>query len=487
VMRGDGQRALEDLERRLLASDAARQAAEEQARAGLERERTLVAGQAEALGRVTGLEALAAERMRALEVQGQALKVAQDVGAAQLERISALEAMRGDGQRALEDLERRLLASDAARQAAEGQVRAGLERERTLVAGQAEALGRVTGLEALAEKRMGTADVEELSREVSADRSESFEELRNSGVFVRGLHSNGKGTQGATIVVAGLGRSGTSMVAGVLRALGVFMGSQISEGVLEDREIAKILDKDDWDGFRNIAEDRNRNYLHWGFKRPNAYGKASNAIGFLRNPRMILTMRDCVAVGVRNSISVHTDPFESVVTAAKGAAHLIESAKSLKCPIMFLSYEKALFEPAQFVHGLAEYCGLSPSDNQRKSALDVIRNGSAAYLAVTTVEYDGAFSVADDGVIDAWVMTNKEFPNVEIFDGATVLGEARVVEKISRPPDAIKVPVSDPLKIRYASYRGRIEPIFVSSSLALRVKGTIFQLRRSIVQLRLLT
>ena len=51
--------------------------------------------------------------------------------------------------------------------------------------------------------------------------------------------------KGWTFIVTGLERSGTSLVAAMLRHAGIFLGSEINDVVFEDEAIARTLDARD--------------------------------------------------------------------------------------------------------------------------------------------------------------------------------------------------------------------------------------------------
>ena len=68
-----------------------------------------------------------------------------------------------------------------------------------------------------------------------------------------------------TLVVLGVERGGTSMVAGVLRALGVPMGDRAG---LNHEDPAFL--KDDPDKLRRAIRTRNKQHDMWGFKVPKA-------------------------------------------------------------------------------------------------------------------------------------------------------------------------------------------------------------------------
>src|SRR5580704_5514110 len=73
---------------------------------------------------------------------------------------------------------------------------------------------------------------------------------------------------GRTFIVTGLHRSGTSLVASVLRQVGIFMGIQINGLVHEDEAIAKMLIARDFPALTQLIRERDAAYGTWGFKFP---------------------------------------------------------------------------------------------------------------------------------------------------------------------------------------------------------------------------
>ncbi|MDH4317299.1 MAG: hypothetical protein OEV64_02825, partial [Desulfobulbaceae bacterium] len=61
--------------------------------------------------------------------------------------------------------------------------------------------------------------------------------LKNTGYFVLNDRQKAQGDTPATFVVFGVPRSGTSVIAGVLHHLGVFMGEEAHPPVYEDQAI----------------------------------------------------------------------------------------------------------------------------------------------------------------------------------------------------------------------------------------------------------
>jgi hypothetical protein len=87
-----------------------------------------------------------------------------------------------------------------------------------------------------------------------------------------------------TIIVVGIPRSGTSMVASALECMGVFMGQYIDQAVYEDIAIAHALESGDLPKLEGLIESRNRSHRVWGFKRPTAFKIMESFVQYFRNP-----------------------------------------------------------------------------------------------------------------------------------------------------------------------------------------------------------
>ena len=203
--------------------------------------------------------------------------------------------------------------------------------------------------------------------------------------------------QERTIVVSGLARSGTSMVAAMLRGAGLFLGTEIDPVVHEDREIAQHLGGE---GLQAVVNARNRVSRVWGFKRPNLHVHGAKLISALRNPRIILTSRDPVTIGRRIALSEHLrDEFACIQTAATETLALIAFAATLDCPILLVSYEKALQDPVGVAETLLSFCGLKA--DARAVAHFVVPNRSE-YLKATERRFIGHLDDVVDGVVRGW-------------------------------------------------------------------------------------
>ena len=74
-----------------------------------------------------------------------------------------------------------------------------------------------------------------------------------------------------TLILTGLARSGTSMLAQAVRAAGIPIGATANNVVREDTEIAAALDVGDFAKLDALVAARDAAHQVWGFKRPNLH------------------------------------------------------------------------------------------------------------------------------------------------------------------------------------------------------------------------
>lgn len=207
-----------------------------------------------------------------------------------------------------------------------------------------------------------------------------------------------------TLVVSGVARSGTSMVARVLAGGGVFMGEHHDEVVFEDHECNEYFGRNDLAGFERLVRRRNRQRPVWGFKRPHLHVHGPDVIASLRNPLVILTVRDPVAVAERNVISEHRDPVRCLSEATADLTAMVSFAASLPCPALLVSYEKAIQSPRALVDRLVEFCGLGlqvPPERRDALAL-LVEPDRPAYRASARRRFDGYLDRITGGVLHGW-------------------------------------------------------------------------------------
>lgn len=233
----------------------------------------------------------------------------------------------------------------------------------------------------------------------------------------------------ATIIVVGVPRSGTSMVATCLQELGVPLGSA-DRAVREDLSIAQALESGDRPTLAERIAERDAQHTVWGFKRPTAFRVLADYLDMFRNPRLVVTYRDPLAIAARNQLSMQVPLLKGLRQASRALVGLTRFVEEQSVPVMLVSYEKAMQSPDLFVNQLDEFCGSIASPEVRERAAASMENGPSVYLQSTRIDaagHQGRFDRLESGVVDGWAWRiGQDSPvAVVVKRGDTVL--ARVV------------------------------------------------------------
>ena len=206
-----------------------------------------------------------------------------------------------------------------------------------------------------------------------------------------------------TFIVTGIARSGTSLIASLLKEAGVFMGAFLHNIVNEDAQILELLRRRDLNTLKVLIRDRNVEHIQWGFKVPNlhAYLKHTELTMF-RNPYLVVIYRDPVAVAVRNALSEHYSELDALVNSANAMHSMAQFARRAECPVLLLSYEKALSLPNTIIERILEFCGLSLDDAERARLLMQVQPNRPEYLAASTSNFEGRIDGVFNGELYGW-------------------------------------------------------------------------------------
>jgi hypothetical protein len=235
--------------------------------------------------------------------------------------------------------------------------------------------------------------------------------------------------QESTIIVTGVARGGTTMLAQVAGRLGVFLGDLSRSVVAEDSEILNALRTSDTCTLDSIISRRNSRFPKWGFKAPNLHRFLPPAEERrFRNPRFLVVFRDPVAIAKRNELSVHLDVAQAIRQAGRDLMKLTSYVEGLTSPALLLSYEKALQNSEHVIEALISFCDLKPTDEQKAAALATINPGRSAYLTATVFAAQSQFRGQIDRVMGdmlrGWCCYREspEFVKIEVFADERNLG-----------------------------------------------------------------
>ena len=239
----------------------------------------------------------------------------------------------------------------------------------------------------------------------AAGESPAVMDLQNKGLIsFRGAKA-GVGSSGArTLIVSGVARSGTSMIARVLHGAGVFMGDDMDQIVFEDHAFALLFEHGNLDlkRLRRMRRARDARYPVWGFKRPHLHVQGAQAVTAFRNPRVILTVRDPVAIAERNAIAEQLDPADSLAAAMDDLQAMLQFARSLTCPVLLVSYEKAVRQPGRFIGRLLDFCGVALEPVAQQRLIGLIEPDRPAYLHSARRRFDGYIDEIRDNTLTGW-------------------------------------------------------------------------------------
>jgi hypothetical protein len=234
-----------------------------------------------------------------------------------------------------------------------------------------------------------------------AHRWEDQDDLINCGLIA--LNQAEAPTGPRTLLVSGVARSGTSMLANVLLIAGVSMGRTADGVVFEDVELAQALEEDDRSRLRTLVRARNAAHAVWGFKRPNLHRHAvGQQLSEFRAPVLLLTFRDLVAIARRNIVSNKSLVAESLRHAAADLSAMADYALRAGVPTLLVSYEKAIAAPRRLVEAVSDFVGLQPDERTAARMAAAVAADNPTYRQVARVHLNGFVDRAFDGRLYGW-------------------------------------------------------------------------------------
>jgi hypothetical protein len=244
---------------------------------------------------------------------------------------------------------------------------------------------------------------------MSADvtRSRESGDHVNTGVIAlrvpdrdRGIHH-----RPMTVIVSGVGRSGTSMIAKVVDAIGIPMGRTDGLAVCEDREFNTALCLSDYHRLRQIIRDRDATHERWGVKLASLQNQIfPPQLNYFRSPRLIIVMRDVAATAARShkSGSEKTSLQETLRNVAKQTLDMVTFIENATCPTLVISYEKLIAFPDSGIDQIANFCRIDVSEDARRRARTAIEPNNPAYIGLFHPKHRGHFDSVKQGFVIGW-------------------------------------------------------------------------------------
>jgi hypothetical protein len=225
--------------------------------------------------------------------------------------------------------------------------------------------------------------------------------LINRGMILR----SGSAPAGVpkTLILSGIGRGGTTLLAKILGEAGVFLGNNVSEIVGEDREMLDVLRSRDTARLDQLIVRRNASGKDWGFKAPHvAIYLNQDDLARFRNPHLIVMFRDPVAITVRHALAEQVDPSPALLDTTAAMNGLAAFVSRTTCPALLLSYEKALIFPGDFLDALARFCAIPLTDDLRQRLMRQIRPNAEDYINQARRRFAGVIDHLRNGKLSGW-------------------------------------------------------------------------------------
>lgn len=230
-----------------------------------------------------------------------------------------------------------------------------------------------------------------------------------------------------TIIISGIGRSGTSMIAAIVQSLGIAIRTDGS-AVHEDPEFNAALLYFDYARLTSLIESRNHAGGTWGFKFPSLQNHLFPAqLSLFRNPHLIVVTRDIAGACARAIISdpeYRDEPIKALQNIATQTLGMMQFLHDARCPVMLLSYEKTIRFPDTAINMLAEFCGVPVPDEARSRARGLIQPNNPSYIALFHPTYRGHVNGLRGKALIGWcsATTHNEPVEVEILVDGALLG-----------------------------------------------------------------
>lgn len=184
-----------------------------------------------------------------------------------------------------------------------------------------------------------------------------------------------------TVLVIGLPRGGTSVVAGSLHALGVYMGppEQLRPGGAFESEVFMAGHREAWS---KEIEWRNNQYSIWGWKDPHGMTILQHLPPGLRNLHCVFVFRDPIAIMTSRCVREQApDPEATLASVCDELMNLHETSLATQWPALLVSYERIQSAPGVFLKSLTGFLQIDPGEERWVEALRRIRS-EGGYLAL---------------------------------------------------------------------------------------------------------
>lgn len=238
----------------------------------------------------------------------------------------------------------------------------------------------------------------------------------NEGVTI--LNGDAAKLKQKTVIVLGVARGGTSMVAGTLHKLGINMGKRLSS-IYEDQELAQCINENNSKKAKAIIRERNDKYDIWGIKK---LSLRKSWHRYFRDPVYIVIFRDLFASANRRTIVSNTPLIADLFSVCKQNLFLLFFLRFTKRPVLLVSYEKALLNPQSVISLFGEFLGIGYQDKMDE-IVDFITPSPSSYTNRISLygkknnkhdNWYGNIDVVNPSIVSGWLQNGADPEPLEI-------------------------------------------------------------------------
>lgn len=299
-----------------------------------------------------------------------------------------------------------------------------------------------------------------------------FDSLINKGVV--SLEGRG-GSSDNRLVVVGCARGGTSMVAGALHHLGVFMGRRAVAPVFEDVALAELFEaQEEGTAIDQLVADYDRRAAVWGWKRPSTVNYLPRVDEHFVRPLYVFVFKDLLSIANRNTLSMSSEVLPGMRRALEEYRNALDFIDRYQPRSLLVSYDKVMSYPGEFVDALIHFAGLTVDQQVRQKTVDFIRPNPSDYLDMSREGKSvGCVDFCDRKAVRGWAryLYNKRVAPVEVYVNDVLQGVA-----LSENPRADLLKKFDQ-NCAFQFLFG--QPISAGDKVRVKVKDEIYDLRSS--------
>jgi hypothetical protein len=201
-----------------------------------------------------------------------------------------------------------------------------------------------------------------------------------------------------TVLVFGVGRGGTSAMAGMLRELGVVMGESLHPLKHEWSPLVYDNALDTEKSFANIAR-MDRKYVTWGWKSPKDIFSVDDFVYALRNPRFIVVFRNMLDILL--SAADHEAMDIAALASDVGVVHarLGRFIAETPYPVALVNYERVIADGVAASRTIDGWLGLKSTPAMIDRAGRFVASNGETYRAVSFDSAHAGSRISEDELV----------------------------------------------------------------------------------------